>query len=865
MKKIIESIIQRLTSPRESEVILGDMEEEYEVRHKQQGKFKADLQYFLDFISLITNRALKKKSYPSSNFFTMFSNYLKIAFRQLGRQKLHNSINIAGLAIGLSVSFVISLYVVQELSYDKFHEKGDRIYLLPMTWKFGTTQVSTAGSTSGAGPLMKELFEKEVETYVRFTNNPMTFMLGAEPMEESELIQADSTFFDVFTFPLIIGNPREALKEPASIVLTEKTAIKYFGDDWQKKNLLMQSITSQNGREFKITGVAKNVPVESFLLFDAVVSMSSMPKSFTDPAWNTSNMATCLLLDPHASAQEVVAQIPGRVAKKYGAQQNDYVELDLVPLSDIYLYNQKYKGFGNVSDIRYVYIFCAIAALVLIIAIINYMNLSTARSMERAREVGVRKVVGAVRFELFWQFISESILVSFAAIVAAVSIAYLLLPIFNSISGKSLDMSVLKQPVWIAALFFVWMVISFLGGAYPATVLSSFKPVSVLKGKLASIGSGAILRKSLVVFQFTISIFLIVCTLTISDQLTYMVNTKVGIDKEKLITVPLDSVASAHLAVIQKELATVSGVEESTSVSSTPVSIGGQTTVMDGDIGKEQIMLANIGIGPEFVRTSGLEIISGSDVSEELPKSGTWEYLLNESAVKHFGWTNENAVGKEMKLWQVNGVVKGVVRDFHFSPLHKAIQPLIMHAGISNNGFNDRLLVRIQGDDLENITIAMENKWKAVTPSSPFSYTFVDQQYHNLYKSETRLSSIMNVFSVLAIFIAGLGLFGLASYTIIRRTKELGIRKVLGASLSRLLMVVSGSFVKLVLIAFVIAAPFSWYVMSNWLNSFAYPVGFNWLIVIGAGLSAIVVAALTVLYHAMEAARVNPANTLRSE
>jgi putative ABC transport system permease protein len=595
------------------------------------------------------------------------------------------------------------------------------------------------------------------------------------------------------------------------------------------------------------------------------MSLTSLPKNYTEPDWNSSNVATYVVLEEHASAPEVVAQIPDRVAKKYGPEQNDNVELDLVPLEDIYLHNQKYIGFDNTSDIRYVYVFVAIASLVLIIAIINYMNLSTARSMERAREVGVRKVVGALRRELFWQFISESILVSFAAMAIAVGIAYLLLPIFNLISGKSLAIDFVKQPEWIGVLAVVWVLISFLGGAYPATVLSSFRPVSVLKGKIGNIGAGAILRKSLVVFQFGVSIFLIVCTLTISNQLNYMVNTKLGVDKEKLITIPLDSVARANVSSIRNEFATITGVEYSESVSASPVSIGGKTTVRGGDVGEKQIMLFNISVGPDFVNTSGLQVIAGTDLSTEIPRDGKWEYLLNESAVQFFGWTPETAVGKRMILWQVEGVVKGVVRDFHFSPLHKPIEPLMMHAGKSNGDNVDNLLVRIEGDNQEGITLAMEEKWKKIVPASPFSFVFVDQAYHNLYSSETRLSSIMNVFSVLAIFIAGLGLFGLASYTIMRRTKELGIRKVLGASLSKLLIVVSGGFVRLVIVAFVLAAPLSWFVMNNWLSNFAYPVGFNWLIVIGAGVAAVVVAAGTVLYHALEAARVNPATTLRSE
>jgi putative ABC transport system permease protein len=466
---------------------------------------------------------------------------------------------------------------------------------------------------------------------------------------------------------------------------------------------------------------------------------------------------------------------------------------------------------------------------------------------------------------LFWQFISESLLVSFAAVLIAVGIAYLLLPLFNVIAGKALVIDFAQHPEWIFALIGIWLTISLLGGSYPAIVLSSFSPAKVLKGKLANVGSGAILRKSLVVFQFGVSIFLIVCTLTISDQLTYMMNSKIGIDKEQLIVIPLDRVSGDNIAAIRNEFATVAGVEQSAAINTTPVNIGSKTTVRDGDVGEKQLMIFNVAVEPTFVKTIGLEIISGTDLSPEIPKDTTWEYLLNESAVGFFGWTNETAIGKKMSMWGQPGVVKGVVRDFHFSALHKPIEPLLIHAGMTNEGFINNLVVRVQGENFEAITSAMAERWKKIVPASPFSFNFVNEQYDNLYKSESRLSRVMNVFSVLAILIAGLGLFGLASYTIMQRTKELGIRKVLGASLSGLLLVVSSGFIRLIVLSFVIATPISWYVMDDWLEHFAYPVGFNWAIVIGAGALAVLIAAGTVFYHAYEAARINPAQTLRSE
>jgi putative ABC transport system permease protein len=865
--KWIAWLVERLTGHREAEVILGDMDEEYQSRVASAGKFRADVGYALDFISLLTHRVLgNKKETQRSNFFTMFNNYFTVALRQLARQRLHNFINITGLAVGLAVSFMISLFVLNQLSYDQFHAKGDRLYLLPMTWKFGGTQVSIVGTTAAAGPVMQEMFP-EIEKYVRMADHPMVFMLDHGAVEDHEVVAADSTFFEVFSFPLIAGNSKLALKQPYSLVLSEKAAVRYFGEDWKNKDLLTKTLVAQNGKPYRITGIARNPPAESLTRFEVLLSMNSLNPSETEPNWDRSAMVTYVLLAENASAADIVSKIPERMTKKYGGEWfNESVEMDLVPIKDLHLRNRKYIGFSEASDLKYIYIFSAIAALVLIIAIINYMNLSTARSMERAKEVGVRKVVGAVRVELFWQFISESILVSFIAIVGAVGIAYVLLPLFNNISGKSLSIDFTQNPGWIGVLLVIWLVISLLGGAYPAAVLSSFRPAKVLKGKIGSMGSGALLRRSLVVLQFSVSIFLIVCTLTINDQLTYMVNSKIGIDKEQLISIPLDSISKRRIEVLRTELAPVAGVEVITSISAnTPVSIGSKSTVGGSDVGEERVMVYNLGVDPEFVKAIGLDVISGTDFSRDIPKDTTWEFLVNESAVEFFGWTKEDAIGRRMSMWNTDGVVKGVVRDFNFAPLHKPIEPLVIHSGMNNRGSLGRLIVRIQGDDFEAITSAIGEKWKHVVPSSPFSFHFVDKQYDDLYRSETTLSSIMNVFSGLAIFIAGLGLFGLASYTIMQRTKELGIRKVLGANLTGLVMVVSGGFVRLVAIAFIIAAPLSWLVMSNWMESFAYPVGFNWVMVIGSGAMAIAVALSTVLYHAFEAVRMNPVNSLRSE
>ncbi len=793
----------------------------------------------------------------------MFSNYLKIAIRQIMRHKAHNAINIAGLGIGLSVSLIISLFIVQELSYDRFHANGEHIYLLAMTWKMEGTHAHVAAATSAAGPALKETLP-QIKEMVRLTQEPLIFNKQGENFEEEAIVAVDPSFFEVFTFPLIAGNPREALREPLSLVITEKLAEKYFGAGWKRENILAKTLEGQDKKLYRISGVAENPPVNSHIQFDALLSISSLLEE-RKPNWDNSSHFTYLLLHPSASPAAIVASMPDIVESKAGPFYRQYSEYDLVPLHDLYLRNDKYLGIDHTSDMKYVYIFSVIAAMVMIIAVINYMNLSTARSLERAKEVGVRKTIGSSRLELFSQFMSESFLVTFVALLLAIGLAELTLPFFNDISGKTINMNFGDHLEWLPILFLAVLLIAIVGGFYPSMVLSRYKPVSMLKGKLENTVSGLSLRRLLVILQFGVSILLISCTLMIKSQLQFMIDAKVGLDKEQLIALELDDLSRNNLSVLRKELNTIPGVEAVSASIQLPVNVTMRSTIKTREI-ETRHLISILGADPKFAETAGLEFIAGRNFVPDVENhTDRWEFLLNESALKFFNWSIAEALGKEIRLWGVYGEVKGVVRDFHFAPLHKPIEPLIVSGGGRNAENFQYLLIRVQASKFSGVLRKIKERWNTLTPGSPFSFSFLDERYKSLYLTETRLSKIMDVFSGLAIFIASLGLLGLAFYTIAQRTKEIGIRKVLGASVPGIVGLLAKDFIKLVLIANLLAWPLAYYATNRWLEDFAYRFEKGWWVFALAGGLALLIALLTVSTQAIKAALANPVESLRYE
>lgn len=789
----------------------------------------------------------------------MIQNFLLTAARALLRQRVHAFINIAGLSLGLAVCLLIVLYVVGERSYDRFHEKADRIYLLPMTWHFGDTELPTGANCGAGGPFMKQAFS-EVENYTRFMSARRAFAAGDEFIFEDKLYFADSTFFDVFTFPLIAGDPKSSLVTPYSMVLTRGMVQKYFGD-LEPQEAIGKTMVGENRKVFVVTAVAEDVPRNSHLVFNGLISMSTLHQGIWEPKWNNSNLGTYVLMHQPVDIATIVSQIPERMEKVYPGS-NQAIELDLVPLRDVYLHNDKYK-IANTSSAMYVNIFSGIALLILVIAVVNYVNLTTSRALERAREVGVRKVMGALHRQLFRQFLIESVLVVMVSMALAVGLAWSLSPLFDLLTGKPVLLAPLFSPGGLVIVVASGLAIGFLAGAYPAMVMSGYHVANVLKGKIRASGAGASMRKALVVFQFSISIALVICTLALNRQVTYMQNKDLGFDKDQIVSLTLDSLARTRIEALRNAVSSLPQVEHVSATLQLPVNITGETAVNQGKVYNEETrrLIRWIGVDAGFLATVGVEMVSGRDF--EFSQRDT-SILINNAAAEFYGWTPEEAIGQEMFIWGRITKIRGVVEDFHFNSMKTEIRPLLILPEMFLTGNLSNFLVRTGGGE-NDVIGSLKTKWEEVNPDSPFQLTFLNDRYQLLYDTEVRLGRMVLIFSLLAIAIASLGLFGLASYTVVQRTKEMGIRKVLGASVTQLVNMVSIGFVRPVLVAFIVAAPASYWVIEKWLNNFSYKLPFSWVLVIVAGVGTIVLAGLVVVSHSYQIANTNPAQALKEE
>lgn len=796
----------------------------------------------------------------------LLSNYLKVATRNINRQRLHTIINVFGLSMGLAFSLFIYAFVLHEQSFDNFHEKGDRIYFYPMTWHFNGTVLPAGANCSVAGPFAKDVFP-EVETFVRISLKSLSFRKADEVIKENNVYFTDSTFFQVFTFPLIQGESNRTLKNPYSVVLTRKSAEKYFGPDWESQNLVGQTLETNVNRLYTITGVAENPSVNSHLQFDFLVSINSLPPFRTmkgNGTWDSSDFYTYLLVHPNADVNAIRQAFPAQLDNYFGEKTNETIELHLIPLKDVYLHSTVNKAL-NASNKVYVQIFSLIALLILVVATVNYINLATAHSINRAAEVGIRKVLGSTRFQLFYQFLGESFLLTTISFILALLIASLGMPYFSILIDRPLQIKILSEGFIPLLILLAGVIIGVLAGLYPALILSGYEPVKVLKGKLKDSVTGLRIRKALVVSQFLISITLIICTLTVSSQLRFIRQKDSGYDRQQLVSLTLDSLARTQLPVLKAQLRQQPKITGTAATYQLPINLTWQTALgLKSGKDEDRILMHMCGVDSEYARTLGLTFIAGTDLKPDVENvSETWEILLNESAASTFGWSPGEAVGQELRVWETEGVVKGVVKDFHFSSLHSPIAPLVIISGPWARNYG-QLLVRMNGTPKE-INEILELSWKTTIPDSPFLLTFINDQYDNLYKKEKQLGWIINLFAGLAIAISSLGMFGLASYSILQRTKELGVRKVLGASANSLLGLVASAFIKPVGIAFLIASLLSGYVMNQWLNGFAYHISFSWLVVLLAGVISITLVLLTIAYHLFQVVKLNPSETLRSE
>lgn len=820
----------------------------------------------------------------------MIKNYLKIAFRNLFKHKLYSLINIFGLAVGIACCVLIMLYVNNEWSYDEFHSKSDRLYRAWVHEDYGNNEIYFNSVT----PLvLKSTLQEsipEVESVSRFFNfNSLVRKAEGSQAQSETISMVDSSFFGMFDFSLLEGNAETAFSNPGSVVITKETASRFFEGD----NALQQVLSIRIGdtfQEFIVTGVIENPPANSSLQFQVLIPFTNSSKVFSENAhtsWFSVSPETYLLVQEGTDAAfldpKLKAMMQGVLGDRYS--ESNYT-VGLQPIADIHLNTEIPGGIAQVSDPTYSYILAAIALLVLLIACVNFMTLSISRSTSRAKEVGIRKTIGAIRKHLMYQFWGEALLMTGIAIGFGILLAEMLLPYFNSLSGKGLELGISMDGLLFvagAALF-----ISLLSGIYPALILSGFKPVEVLKGRLNLSADKNLFRQSMVVFQFTLSIALIAGTLIINNQLDYVRSKDLGFQKEQTLVLetdiqpgpenPLRNVIEQANKItdrIRSDVGNTSSIAEVSMSAYTPVQQGGWISAdfKESD-GRKREFHFNI-VDHRFLDTYQIDMVEGRDFSEENSSNAVRAIIVNQALVDDYGW--ENPVGQRLPgpKFEDHEII-GVVENFHFESLHTkvdplvlAINPMIPFSGIDNIGFSGsptpRISLRISSENIPATMELLEKAWTAAVAGAPFNYTFVDQAVDSQYRQEERLSEIVMFGSALAIVIACLGLFGLASLMIVRRTKEIGVRKVLGASSSNIIVLVNKEFTKLVAIAFVIAVPVAWYGMHQWLQDFAYRIEIGLGVFLLSGTLALAIAWLTVSYQSAKATMINPVDSLRSE
>ena len=802
----------------------------------------------------------------------MIKNYLKTALRSLLKNKGFTIINILGLALGLAICLLIVFYVVDELGYDRFNVKANRIYRVNADIKFGGNTSSYAVTQPPLAAALKSNFP-EVEESVRLIQaTNIQFKKGEENVPEIKSVYADNSIFNVFTLPMLNGDAQTALKNPNSIVISERAAQKYFGrTDVVGKYLTLVSEKAN----YKITGVIKNMPEQSHFNFDYFLSRNTRDMQ-ADTNWNSFAFNTYIVLKEGADQKILENKLNSLIQQHFGVQNyakfkqgGNYIKLDLIPLKDIHLRSNRQYELGSNNSITYVYIFSAIALFVLLIACINFMNLSTARSANRAREVGVRKVLGSSRSSLIAQFISESLIVTLCATVIAVLTAWALLPLFNQMSGKELSISVQTLGWLIPSLLIIVVVVGVLAGFYPAFYLSGFQPIHVLKGKLSVGFKGSNFRNFLVVLQFSISIFLVIGTLVIYNQLNFIQHKDLGFDRNQVLVVKNVQVLE-NAQTFKQEIKQMPGVESASLSGFLPTgSLRAPNSVFKDKAAtaKNALFTEIWPVDEDYLSTMGMSLSKGRYFSSQL-KSDSSNVIINETAARMLGYYNDPLNKKIYSPEDQDGktVVKeynviGVLKDFNFKSLRDNITPVVMKLS-SDNG---ALSVRINSKSLKPFVSRIENVWNKLSPNQHFEYSFMDQDFDAAYSFEQRTGKIFLSFTVLALIIACLGLFGLAAYAAEQRNREIGIRKILGADVTALVALLSKDFIRLVIISILIAAPLAWWAMHQWLQGFAYHQNIQWWVIVSAALGSILIAFVTISFQSVKAALANPVESLRSE
>jgi len=790
----------------------------------------------------------------------MIRNYFKIAFRNIIRHKAFATINIAGLAIGMTCSIFILLWVQNELSYDRFHKNANEIYRITAN----AGDFNAAVNCAGMPPELK-IKIPAIKNYVRLSH-PSTnvFETGTRKFEEKNVFYADSTFLQVFSFSLVKGNPETALMRPDAVLITENMAKKYFGGE----NPLGKTLKKNNGENITITGVVANIPSNSHLQFDFILPISAIAQSNNDlrtNTWDNFNFYGYIQLDKNfKTTKAAIEGLNKQINKIYKEHINEAtlkVDFHLQALTAIHLHSNYQVDLAGHGNVQYVNIFFVVALFILAVACINFMNLATARSARRAKEVGLRKVVGAGRKQLIGQFLGESLLISFLALLLAVGLVWLLLPVFNDLAGKDLAIHLLNGKLMLT-LFGIALLTGLISGSYPALFLSGFRPVQVLKGNMKKMGGNLIFRNGLVVVQFVVSIVLLAGTTIVYRQLTYIKNMNLGFDKSNLLYLPMTGEMWSKQEAFKNELKKNQLTANYSITNDLPTNLTSGTVNVkwEGKDPNSQVVFPTLFVDENFMNVFEMKMLNGRSFSTEF-KADSNNIILNETAVKIMGMKPADAVGKPLSLWDNKGTIIGVVKDFNYKPVQNPIEPLI----IGLNKWGGTAVVRTKPGQTEATIKALEKISADLNPAYPFSYGFLDQDLANLYQGEHRMGKLFNLFAILAIFISCMGLYGLSAFMAEQRTKEIGVRKVLGASVFKMVYLLSTGFTKLILIAVVIAVPVAWFAINSWLKGFAYRVSADWVVFVTASLAALTIALITVSYESVKAAIANPVKSLRTE
>ena len=794
----------------------------------------------------------------------MLKNHLTLTLRHLQKHKGYTAINVVGLAVGLACCFVIVLFVRHELTFDRFHERGARIYrLIRNTTNAGTTMRS-AQTESAYAVTLPEAFP-EIEEAVRiWMGDNILLTRGDRHLTTQRFAFADASVFDVFTFPLVRGDPQTALQGPASVVLTEQAAQALFGAE----DPIGQTFTYNNEIDLTVTGILHPLPANSHLQFDFLATTEVMRTTWRDTIlhdYTTWIFYTYVLLHPDADASSLTPKLPAFLDRYQGPETSRTLRLELQPLVEIHFETETRRDVDTNIERRYLYIFSAIAFFILMIGCVNFMNLATARAACRAREIGLRKVLGAFRQQLIGQFLGESVLLSLLALGLALGLVTLFLPVFGQLLGRDVPVDVFKNSAILALLGGIGLLTGLAAGSYPALYLSAFTPVHALKGHAGQRGGATALRKGLIVTQFSLSVFLLISTLTVYNQLGYMQTRNLGFADEQVLYLEANEALTEHFDAFKQTLLANPNVRY--------VSQGGgnmpgytgfmRTFVVPGEAGEEAWQAQTMLVDPDFLPLLGLELVEGRNFSLDVPTDAEGAYLLNETAVRRLGW--EDPLTRAFRTWDREpGRVIGVVKDFHFKSLHQRIAPLVMH--LVPPGWSAwQIAIRVRPEHLPETLRFLEAQWQSFAPAWPFSYRFLDEAFGQLYTSDRRLMQLVGYFAGLALLITCLGLLGLAALITEQRTREIGVRKVLGASAPGIVWLLNRDFTRLVLVACVVASPVAYLVMSGWLERFPYRIDISWPVFLMAGLTALGVAVLTVSYQSVKAALTDPVKSLRYE